>query len=52
MNSLNQIEEIIREKSPNEEDAETLLELIHKAFVSKSNLQRAIEEIKESVLND
>lgn len=44
---MNQIEEVIREKSENEEDAEELMELINTAFENNSALIRKIDRMKE-----
>ena len=49
---MEQIEEVIREKSQNTDDADALMELIQTAFISKRSVQRMIEELKEAVLND
>jgi len=49
---MDQIEEIIREKSTTEDDANAVMELIETAFISKRSLQRMIEELKESAIDD
>ena len=49
---MDQIEEVIREKSQNDADADAVMELIQTAFISKRSLQRKIEELKGAVLDD
>jgi hypothetical protein len=49
---MSQIEDCIREKAQNPQDADELMELIRLAFEGRSQLISKIEEIKDGVLND
>jgi len=48
---MSHIEDIIREKCTNPEEAEDLVSMARSALISKRQLLRTIDEIKEGVLN-